>query len=98
MSQAQEVANVAFQSIIDRQALVDRATQEMQLAARYKSVLGLSSSVQTHCKTRHFNQILPSYQQATDLIQAQAAASPANAAKWGTLQAIMDQVCPPECC
>ena len=95
--QAQAAASTAFKSIIERQGLVERAQQEMQLAARYKSVLGLTSSMQAHCRSRHFNQILPSYQQATALIQAQAAAAPARAAKWGTLQHIMDQVCCSAC-
>lgn len=90
--QVEGAAQKAFRSIVDRQALVDQAQQEMQLVTRYKTVLGLSSSMQAHCSTCQFNHIMPAYQEATALIQTQAAASPAAAAKWGILQDIMDLV------
>lgn len=92
--QAQAAAQAACQSISDRQALVEKARQEMQLAVRYKSVLGLGSSIQAHCSARHFNQIMPAYQQASNPIQAQADAPLAHAMKWKPLQHIMDQVRP----
>ena len=73
---------------------MDKAHQEMHLAIRYKSVLGLGSSMQAHCSARHFNQIMPAYQQASNLIGPQAGAPLSHAIKWQPLQHIMDQVGP----
>ena len=88
--QAQAAAHVAFDSILDRQALVDKARQENQLAVRYKAVLGFGAKLDALCQSRQYGQVRPAYEQATAVIQAQAAA--ALHVNWSILQTLMDQV------
>lgn len=90
--QAQAAAHSAFDSIVQRQALVEKARQENQLAARYKSVLGFSARLQAYCRSRQYGQVLPAYEQATALIQAHADSPPDIKVNWGILQRLIDQV------
>jgi len=74
---------------------VEKARQESQLAARFKSVLGFSGRLQAHCTSRQYALILPAYLQASTLIQAQADAVPHSTVDWSVLQRVMDEVtCP----
>ena len=93
--QVQAAAHTTFNSIVDRQVLVEKARQERQLAARFKSVLGFSGRLQAHCTCRQYGLILPAYQQASTLIQAQADAVPHSTVDWSVLQRLMDEVTSP---
>jgi len=86
--QVQGAARFALEEIIERQALVEKARQENQLAARYKSVLGFSARLQAFYTSRQYGQVLPAYQQATTLIQAQTDSH----VDWSVLQRLVDQV------
>lgn len=96
MLQVQAAACSVFDGIIERQALVEKARQENQLAARYKSVLGFSARLQAFCKSSQYGQVLPAYQQATALIQVQATADVQSTVDWSVLQSLVDQVT--SCC
>ena len=90
--QVQAAAHTTFNSIVERQVLVEKARQESQLAARFKSVLGFSGRLQAHCTSRQYGLILPAYQQASTLIQAQADAVSHSTVDWSVLQRLMDEV------
>ncbi len=90
--QVQAAAHTTFNSIVERQALVEKARQESQVAARFKSVLGFSGRLQAHCTSRQYGLILPAYQQASTLIQAQADAVSHSTVDWSVLQRLMDEV------
>lgn len=93
--QVQAAAHTTFNSIVERQVLVEKARQESQVAARFKSVLGFSGRLQAHCTSRQYGLILPAYQQASTLIQAQADAVSHSTVDWSVLQRLMDEVtCP----
>ncbi len=93
--QVQAAAHTTFNSVVERQVLVEKAGQESQLAARFKSVLGFSGRLQAHCTSRQYGLILPAYQQASTLIQAQADAVSHSTVDWSVLQRLMDEVtCP----
>ncbi len=80
---------------MERQVSVEKARQESQLAARFKSVLGFSGRLQAHCTSRQYALILPAYLQASTLIQAQADAVSHSTVDWSVLQRLMDEVtCP----
>ena len=81
-----------YESIVMRQALVDKARQEQQLAARFKSVLGFKSRLQAFCLSRQYSLILPAYEQASSLIQAQLEAASDSDLDWGVLQTLTNQV------
>ena len=92
--QAQAEAKITFDSILDRQALVDKARQDQQLAARFKSALGFRSRLQAFCQSRQYAQIVPAYEQASSLVQSQMQAVPDSTLDWGSLQTLMNQVSP----
>ena len=69
---------------------MDKARQENQLAVRYKAVLGFGAKLAALCQARQYGQVLPAYEQATAVIQAQAAA--ASHVDWSVLHTLMDQV------
>lgn len=85
-------AKIAFDSILQRQALLDKARQEQQLAVRFTSVLGFSARLRAFCQSRQYSQILPAYEQASALIQSQIQAAPDSHMGWGDLQTLMNQV------
>ena len=89
--QAQIAAHSAFDEIIERQRLVERARQDNQLAARYKSVLGFSARLQAFCQSHQYAQVLPAYREATILIQTQPVLAHSSV-DWSVLQKLMDQV------
>lgn len=90
--QVQAEAEVAFDGIQQRQALLDKACQDQQLAVRFTSVLGFPSRLQAFCQSRQYSQILPAYEQASALIQAQIQAESDSHVDWGVLQTLMNQV------
>ena len=90
--QAQAEAKTTFDSILERQALVDKARQDQQLAARFKSALGFRSRLHALCESRQYAHILPAYQQATLMVQSQILAVPDSFVDWGVLQTLMNQV------
>lgn len=90
--QVQAEAQVTFDSILQRQALLERARQEQQLALRFTSVLGFSARLHAFCQSRQYSQILPAYEQASALIQSQMQAAPDSHADWSVLQTLTDQV------
>lgn len=90
--QVKAEANIAFDSILQRQALLDKARQEQQLAVRFTSVLGFSARLRAFCQSRQYSQILPAYEQASALIQCQIQAVPDSHVDWGVLQTLMNQV------
>lgn len=90
--QAQAEALTTFDSILKRQALVDKAGQEQQLAARFKAVLGFSARLQAFCQSRQYSQILLAHEQASSLIQSHINAAPHSHVDWGALQTLTDQV------
>lgn len=90
--QVKAEAKIAFDSILQRQALLDKARQEQQLAIRFTSVLGFSARLRAFCQSRQYSQILPAYEQASALIQSQIQAVPGSKVDWGVLQTLMNQV------
>lgn len=90
--QVQTEAEVTFDGILQRQALLDKARQEQQLAVRFTSVLGFPARLQAFCQSCQYSQILPAFEQASALIQSQIQAVPDSHVDWGVLQTLMNQV------
>ena len=90
--QVQVEAKVAFDGILQRQALLEKARQDQQLAVRFTSVLGFPSRLQALCKSRQYSQILPAYEHASALIQSQIQAVSNSNVDWGVLQTLINQV------
>lgn len=88
--QIQAEAEVTFDGILWRQALLDKARQEQQLAVCFSSVLGFPARLQAFCQSHQYSQILPAYEQASALIQSQIQAE--THVDWGVLQTLMNQV------
>lgn len=90
--QVQAEAEVTFDGILQRQATLNKARQEQQLAVRFTSVLGFPSRLQAFCQSRQYSQILPAYEQASALIQSQIQAVSDSHVDWGVLQTLLNQV------
>ena len=90
--QVQAEAEVTFDGILQRQAILNKAHQEQQLAVRFSSVLGFSSRLQAFCQSRQYSQILPAFEQASALIQSEIQAVSDSHVGWGVLQTLLNQV------